>query len=70
MRHGNRGVRVAGEEEGGQDLSQHREVASSGAERPAFPAPAVTDTGPVAVQAAMPPLSPLEIDLLRDPALD
>ena len=74
------GLRVTDEEEeAGLDLSQHREVAYTWTERTAFPAhvAVLPDTVPsqlVRVPDAAPaPLaasSPLEIDLLRDPALD
>jgi hypothetical protein len=63
------GLRLTSEEEdGGLDLSQHREVAYTWTERSGFPAHMVTvpDTAPAPAIS----LSPLEIDLLGDPALD
>jgi ammonium transporter, Amt family len=64
------GLRVTDDEEdAGLDLTQHREVAYTWTERAAFPAHTATipDTVP-SLRAA--PVSPLEIDLLGDPALD
>jgi len=63
------GLRVTEEEEdGGLDLSQHREVAYTWTDRPGFPAHMATV--PETVPEPVITLSPLEIDLLGDPALD
>jgi ammonium transporter, Amt family len=69
------GLRVTGDEEDtGLDLTQHREVAYTWTERSAFPAHMVTVPDLVPAQASTPrslmAISPLEIDLLGDPALD
>jgi ammonium transporter, Amt family len=77
------GLRVTDEEEDtGLDLSQHREVAYTWTERTAFPAhmatvpdsipaPPVPVPAPSVLVPAPPvPMSPIEVDLLGDPALD
>jgi ammonium transporter, Amt family len=63
------GLRVAAEEEeAGLDVTQHREVAYAWTERPGFPAHLVTV--PEVVSTPVRWESPLETDLLGDPALD
>jgi Amt family ammonium transporter len=69
------GLRVKQDEEDrGLDLTQHREVAYTWTERAAFPAHLVTVPNVVPLQAPKPngliPMSPIEVDLLGDPALD
>jgi ammonium transporter, Amt family len=69
------GLRVTGDEEDtGLDLTQHREVAYTWTERSAFPAHMVIVPDLVPAQAStsksLVATSPLEIDLLGDPALD
>jgi ammonium transporter, Amt family len=68
------GLRVTEEEEdSGLDLTQHREVAYTWTERAAFPAhlASVPDTVPtVTIPRVTASKSPLEVDLLPDPALD